>query len=116
VRPYLARVFPTLAQARLDYAWGGLVSITFTRNPCFGRRGEVFWALGYSGLGVVLAGFGGMLAAEAIRGHAERFDLMGAMPGMRFPGGPFARDPLYVAGMLYFALRDRIELRMAGRL
>lgn len=116
VRPYLSRVFPSLAQTRLDYAWGGLVSITFTRNPCFGRRGEVFWALGYSGLGVVLAGFGGMLAAEAIRGHAERFDLMGAMPGMRFPGGALARDPLYVAGMLYFALRDRIELRMAGRL
>lgn len=116
VRPYLARVFPSLSDNALDYAWGGLVSITFTRNPCFGRRGEVFWALGYSGLGVVLAAFGGALAAEAIRGHAERFDLMGAMPGARFPGGPLARNPLYVAGMLYFALRDRIELRLGGRL
>jgi gamma-glutamylputrescine oxidase len=116
VRPYLERVFPQLAGVRLDYAWGGVVSVTFTRNPCFGRRGNMFWALGYSGLGAILATFGGALAAEAIRGTAERFDLMGSMPGAPFPGGAMARTPLYVAGMLYFALRDRIELRAGGRL
>jgi gamma-glutamylputrescine oxidase len=25
-----------------------------------------------------------------------------------FPGGPFLRHPLYVAGMLWYALRDRL--------
>jgi gamma-glutamylputrescine oxidase len=115
VRPYLTKVFPQLANIHFTHAWSGTVSVTRSRNPCFGRRGSLFWAIGYSGLGVIMATLGGALIAEAVRGTADRFDVMAKLPGDPWPGGPLARDPLYVAGMLWYALRDRIGLRLAGQ-
>jgi gamma-glutamylputrescine oxidase len=108
VRPFLERALPALAGVRLDYGWSGVVSITRTRNPVFGRRGGLVWAGGYSGHGAILAGFSGALAAEAALGLSDAFDLFSRFPQARFPGGPLARDPLYVAGMIYYALRDRL--------
>jgi gamma-glutamylputrescine oxidase len=55
-----------------------------------------------------MATLGGKLAAEAIAGQAERFDLMASVPTPRFPGGTALRWPLLVAGMLWFSLRDRL--------
>ncbi len=40
VRPHMERIFPQLANVRIDYAWGGLVSITMTRMPHIGRMGN----------------------------------------------------------------------------
>lgn len=108
VRPFLERALPGLAGVRLDYGWSGVVSITRTRNPVFGRRGGLVWAGGYSGHGAILAGFSGAVAAEAALGLSDAFDLFARFPHDRFPGGRLARDPLYVAGMLYYALRDRL--------
>jgi gamma-glutamylputrescine oxidase len=34
---------------RIDYAWGGLVSVTMSRLPHIGRTGDLFFAHGYSG-------------------------------------------------------------------
>jgi gamma-glutamylputrescine oxidase len=108
VRPYLETVFPRLAGARIDYAWGGLVSVTATRLPHVGREGEVLYAHGYSGMGVILSTLAGKLLAEAIGGRAERFDLFASVEPPAFPGGVALRGPLYVLGMLWYALRDRI--------
>ena len=46
VRPYMEGVFPQLRGRRIDYAWGGLVSVTSTRLPHGGRQGEVYFAHG----------------------------------------------------------------------
>ena len=108
VRPYLEQVFPQLAGVAIDHAWGGLVGVTFNRLPHFGRIGDTFYAHGYSGHGALLTTLAGSLIAEAMQGTAERFDLFADLPGMPFPGGPLLRHPLYVAGMLWYALRDRL--------
>ena len=108
VRPYLERVFPQLAGVGIDHCWGGLVGVTMNRLPQFGRSGNCFYAHGYSGHGVVLTTLAGELIVEAMRGTAERFDLFAALPRRAFPGGRWLRHPLYVAGMLWFALRDRL--------
>jgi gamma-glutamylputrescine oxidase len=108
VRPHLEHVFPQLAGVKIDYAWGGLVGVTRSRLPHFGRTGGTFFAHGYSGQGVLLATLAGELIAEAMRGTAARFDLFASLPAKPFPGGPLLRHPLYVAGMLWFALRDRL--------
>lgn len=108
VRPYLERVFPQLAGVPIDYAWGGMVGVTMNRLPQFGRIGNSFYAHGWSGHGVLLTTLAGELIADAMRGSAERFDLFAALPGRPFPGGPMLRHPLYVAGMLWFALKDRL--------
>jgi gamma-glutamylputrescine oxidase len=108
MRPRMLRVFPQLRDARIEYAWGGYIAITANRIPDCGRLApNVFYAHGYSGQGVALAGLYGKLMAEAVRGLAERFDLLARVKHMSFPGGPL-RTPILVAAMLYFRLRDAL--------
>jgi gamma-glutamylputrescine oxidase len=108
VRPYMLALFPQLAGVKIDYGWGGLVSVTRTRLPDIGRRGNVFHAHGYSGMGVILTSLAGQLVAEAMTGTAERFDILAELSPPAFPGGTRLRHPLYVLGMLWYALRDRL--------
>lgn len=108
VRPYLERVFPQLQGVPIDYGWGGMVGVTLNRLPHFGRIGNSFFAHGWSGHGVLLTTLAGQLIAEAMQGTAARFDLFASLPVQPFPGGALLRHPLYVAGMLYYALRDRL--------
>jgi gamma-glutamylputrescine oxidase len=109
VRKRMLPLYPQLAQARIDYGWGGTLAVTMNRMPCFGRlEPEVFFALGFSGHGVQMATLAGKLIAEAVAGTAERFDVMARIPSPTFPGGTLLRWPGLVAGMLYHALKDRI--------
>jgi gamma-glutamylputrescine oxidase len=108
-RAPMLEIFPQLAEAKIDYAWGGTLGITVNRMPHFERiAGNILTAGGYSGHGVALATLGGKLAAEAMLGQAGRFDLMASVPTLRFPGGPAMRTPLLVLAMLWFSLRDRL--------
>jgi len=109
VRRCMLRVFPQLADVAIDYAWGGKVAITLNRLPAFGRLdGDVYYAMGFSGQGVALTTLAGKVVAEAVAGQAERFDLLASVPIPRFPGGTLLRWPSLVAGMLYYALLDRL--------
>ena len=109
VRKYMLRIYPELANTRIDYGWGGTLAITLNRMPDFGRlSSQVFYAHGYSGHGVPTATFAGKLLAEVISGSAERFDVMASVPSKTFPGGTLLRWPGLVAGMLFYSLRDRL--------
>ncbi len=55
-----------------------------------------------------IATLAGKLLAEVIGGTAERFDVMASVPSRTFPGGTLLRWPGLVAGMLFYALRDRL--------
>jgi len=108
MRPRLLKVFPQLADARLDYCWGGNIGITVNRMPDIGRIGKRLWyAQGYSGNGVALSGQCGALVAEAIAGTSERFDVMARFTPPAFPGGPL-RTPVLVMALLYYRLRDAL--------
>lgn len=107
MRRRMLRVFPALAPARIDYAWGGHVAITPSRLPHFGRIGRrILFAQGFSGQGVILTGMAGRLMADAIAGDAGRFDLMSKIPIAPFPGGRLMRMPLLVLASTYYRLRD----------
>ena len=109
VRPYMLRVFPQLADRRIDHAWGGQLAITMNRLPHLGRLpGDIYFAQGYSGQGLALSALAGKLMAEAIAGTAERFDVFARIPHRGFPGGVLLRKPALVLGMLWYALRDRL--------
>jgi gamma-glutamylputrescine oxidase len=109
VRPYMEAVFPQVRGRRIDHAWGGLVSITNTRLPHVGRTdGEVYFAHGYSGMGVILSTLCGKLLVDAMAGETAGFDLFAGVEPPPFPGGAALRAPLHVLGMLWFALRDRL--------
>jgi gamma-glutamylputrescine oxidase len=109
VRPYMLKLFPQLDDARIDYAWGGALSVTVNRLPHVGRLDpNLFFAHGYSGHGVAIANLAGKVIAEAIAGTASRFDVMASLPTHTFPGGTMLRYPGMVLGMLYYSIRDKI--------
>jgi gamma-glutamylputrescine oxidase len=109
VRPRMLGVFPQLAGARIDYAWGGTLAITMDRLPAFQRPAPgVLSVGGYSGHGVALATLAGKLMAEVVTGTAGRFDALAALPQPEFPGGATLRWPLLVLAMTWYALRDRL--------
>lgn len=109
VRPYMLKIFPQLEDARIDYGWGGILGITMTRLPFVRKLSpRVLTAAGYSGQGVMLAPYFGMLLAQAIKGQLGELDLLARLPVPPFPGGPLMRWPLLVAGLSYYALRDRL--------
>ncbi len=109
VRKPMLEVYPQLADARIDYAWGGTLAITLNRMPCFARPApNVLSASGYSGHGVAMATLAGKLLAEAAAGQSAGFDLMARLPQPRFPGGVALRWPLLVLAMTWYSLRDRL--------
>ena len=106
-RARMVRAFPQLADAKIEYAWGGLVDITMNRAPDFGRIApNVYYVQGFSGHGIALAGMSGRLIAEAIAGQAERFDMYSRINHHDFPGGKLLRMPALVLAMAWFRLKD----------
>ena len=109
VRKPMLQIFPQLKDARIDYAWGGTLGITMNRMPHFARiSDQVLSVSGYSGHGVAMATLGGKLAARAIMGQAEKFDIFAKVPSPRFPGGRRLRTPLLALAMIWYSLRDRL--------
>jgi gamma-glutamylputrescine oxidase len=106
-RARMVKVFPQLADVKIEYAWGGYVDITMSRAPDFGRLApNVCYLQGFSGHGIALTGMAGKLVAEAIAGQAERFDLFTKLEHRDFPGGRALRTPALVLAMLWFRLKD----------
>ncbi len=109
VRKPMLRIYPQLADVRIDYAWGGTLAITRSRMPYFARHGPRLWsASGYSGHGVALATIAGRLMADAINGDASGFDLMATIQPAPIPGPTALRPPLLMLAMVWHSLRDRL--------
>jgi gamma-glutamylputrescine oxidase len=107
MRKRMLRIFPTLTDAKVAYAWGGYLDITMNRAPDFGRLApNVFYMQGFSGHGMSLTSLAGKLVAEAVAGTAERFDVFARIPHRDFPGGRLFRRPSLVLAMTYYRLRD----------
>ena len=109
LRARIAKVFPQLTEARVEYAWGGFIDITLNRAPHFGRLGaNAFYVQGLAGHGMVISGVAGRIASEVIRGTADRFDLFARIPHRNFPGGTYFRRPALVLAMLWFRILDML--------
>ena len=103
----MLRAFPQLSHAKIEHCWGGFVDITANRAPDFNRLApNVYYLQGFSGHGLVLTNIAGKLAAQAIAGQAERFDMMAKIKHHPFPGGRMLRTPALVLAMAYYRLRD----------
>jgi gamma-glutamylputrescine oxidase len=107
MRQRMVRVFPSLKDVKVARAWGGYLDITMSRAPNFGKlAANVYYLQGFSGHGISLAGLAGKLAAEAIAGTVERFDVFARIPHRDFPGGRLFRRPSLMFAMLYYRIRD----------
>ncbi len=109
VRKAMLSIYPHLSQTRIDYGWGGTLAITMSRMPFLNFLKPNKLAIGgYSGHGVAMATFAGQMAAEAISGNAEQFDVMSRVPTPKMPGGLALRVPLLSLAMFYYSMRDKI--------
>lgn len=105
--PRMLKVFRQLRGVRVDYEWGGTVAFAPKRIPQLGRlKGNILYAQGYSGHGIVATHVAGRLLAEAIAGQAGGFDILSKLKHWRFPGGKWFATPALALGMTYYRLRD----------
>lgn len=107
LRPNMLKVFPDLADARIDFEWGGYIAISINRIPQLGRIGESTWyAQGYSGHGLAPSHLAGKVLADAIGGDLTRFDVFERVRHWRLPGGKWFANPALALGMLYYRLKE----------
>jgi glycine/D-amino acid oxidase-like deaminating enzyme len=108
-RRSIARLFPKLADVRIDYAWGGTIGVPLNRVPQLGRVApNIVYSQGYSGHGVNVTHIAGQILADAVAGTLERFDLFASVAPVTVPGAHRFRKPMVALGVLYYQLRDRL--------
>ena len=106
--------FPQIAEAKIDFIWGGNVAITQNRMPdtgYAGRHQHLLYAQGFSGHGVILTTVYGQLCAEVMMGDADAtraWQHFSAIRHRRFPGGKYGRTLLLMLAMSYYRLLDRL--------
>lgn len=71
LRKSMVRVFPDLADARIDYCWGGMVDMTADRLPRAGERNGLYYSMGYSGHGTQMSTLMGAIMAEVLDGRLD---------------------------------------------
>lgn len=109
--PRLLKVFPSLADVRIDYEWGGNIAISINRCPQFGRiEDNTYYAQGYSGHGLAPAHLGGKMLADVVCGDAEQFDVFSRVRHLSLPGGKWFANPAVALGMSYFRLKEMLGL------
>ena len=108
-RRKIRRLYPQLADVRIDYAWGGRIGVPIYRAPLMGRVApNVFYSQGYSGHGVNVTHLAGQILADAIAGTFERFDIFADVEPFIVPGAHALATPMVALGVLYYQIRDRL--------
>lgn len=109
LRPKMLRVFPALADARIDYGWSGQIGIGLNRMPQLGRLdGNIVYIQAYSGHGVAPTHVIARITAAMIDGSPADFDVFARIPHYPFPGGKLLRRPGLALGMAWFKFRDAL--------
>jgi glycine/D-amino acid oxidase-like deaminating enzyme len=83
----LTRIFPALAETRIDNVWTGRCAGTFDLYPHMGIHNGIHYALGYCFAGVPMGTWFGIRSAQKILGSNE--------PASVFAERPFPSHPLY---------------------
>jgi glycine/D-amino acid oxidase-like deaminating enzyme len=83
-------VYPQLADAKIEYVWGGTLDFAFDIMPHAGQLDGMYFAVGYAGHGVAMATYQGQKIAELMA--SERAGT--ARPDNPFVGIPFPGAPL----------------------
>ncbi|RQP26878.1 NAD(P)/FAD-dependent oxidoreductase [Piscinibacter terrae] len=106
----MLKVFPSLKDAKVDHAWGGMMSYARHKMPQIGRLPNGIWyGLGFGGHGVAPTTAAGELIARAIAENEpipEDFKRYGLPPTYR-PFGLLAAQATYSWFELKDAWRDR---------
>lgn len=102
----MQEVFPELAGANIEYAWGGKVAYPIDHLPHAGRLDGIHYSMGYCGHGVALATYLGGQMGEVLAGVGEVPDLGTS----RFRAIPFYNGVPWFLPLVggYYRVRDRL--------
>jgi glycine/D-amino acid oxidase-like deaminating enzyme len=111
----LRRWFPSLADVRIEDAWGGPIDITDDHRPWFGTRpgGRIHHGVGYSGNGVAPAILGGRILAALATGRG-REDEYATLPIVGDGATPRAFPPEPLRGLGARIFREATVRREAA--
>lgn len=88
LRSGMIKVFPQLAETKVEFVWGGTLDFTMDVMPHFGKIDGMHFAMGFAGHGVAAATWMGAKLAGVICGEADdspfsRISFPGAPAGLR---------------------------------
>lgn len=104
----MTRVYPQLADARIDYAWSGLMSYARHEMPQIGTDGQgLWWAQAFGGHGLAPTTVAGELVASALAGDDERWREFAdfGLVGTHRPFGYLGAQATYS----WLQLKDRLK-------
>ncbi|MCI5764848.1 FAD-binding oxidoreductase [Actinobacillus porcinus] len=108
MRRNMLKVFPQLADVKIDYGWGGPIDMTMNSQPHFGRiKPNIYFAHGYSGHGVALTGLAGRIIVEAILGNDERLRVFEQLKIPSIYGGKWVKKLALKVGIPYYRFLDK---------
>jgi len=102
----MIRVFPELADYKIDYFWNGTLGLTLDENAHAGQVDGMWFAMCYVGHGVTLATYLGQQMANGILGR----DLDNAFADIHMPRVPMYRDKAWFVnvGKLWYRFLDTV--------
>lgn len=101
IRADMLKVYPQLADVRMDVAWGGWMGYARHKMPCVGQLDDGLWHVTcFGGHGLVATTVGGEMIASAIADGDDRWRMLAPF-GLAFAGGPIGKIP---AQMVYWFL------------
>jgi glycine/D-amino acid oxidase-like deaminating enzyme len=102
----MVRIFPDMADVKLDYAWDGMVALTFDRLPHLGQMEGIYYALGFNGDGVLLGCYLGSKIAAMVSGEEDPL----ALSQITFPAkGFYRRRPwFYPMARAFYGTLDKL--------
>ncbi len=93
----MVSVYPTLREARVEVAWGGMMPFTRHKLPVIGQVApDVWFATGFGGLGVTLTSAAGHLIARGIAEGDDTWRLFERF-GLPNAGGKLGKVPAQMA-------------------
>jgi glycine/D-amino acid oxidase-like deaminating enzyme len=103
----LVRIFPELADKRIEYAWGGNVAFTRDQMPRAGKLDDMYFAGGYCGHGIAMATALGELVARRMAGELIEHPLFDD----RFAPIPFYHGRPWFLPIVgaYYRMKDWVQ-------
>ncbi len=101
----LVRLFPELKGTKLSHSWAGFVAYTFDELMHCGRHEGIYYAMGYCGSGVGMAGYLGTRMGQQVLGKKEgetAFDNIAFQTRPFYTGNPWFLAP----SVAYYRWRD----------
>ena len=88
LRESFARHFPQLTGLEWEYAWGGPIAATTRLTPFFGMKGDILYALGYTGHGIGSTRLAGKILAHMALARPSELRNLSIVQRVPFPYPP----------------------------